>query len=136
MAETKYGKYLITDCTRERPESFGVPGNMVTMRRIKEAFEKSNINGGGGYYTKPFVMIKEKHVHKYDDYLFFLGTDFDDMNSFDAEIELYMGEEGEKHVITKPTIAFIPAGVYHCPLNFVKLNKPVFFLHIMDHSVE
>jgi hypothetical protein len=32
--------------------------------------------------------------------LVFLGTNFEDMNDFDAQIELLMGGEDEKHLIT------------------------------------
>jgi hypothetical protein len=90
----------------------------------------------GVYFTRPHVMVKETHVHDCDEYLFFLGTNFSDMNDFDAEVWLYMGEEGEKHVITSPTIVYVPARLVHCPLNFVKVNKPVFFFHTRDHNVE
>jgi hypothetical protein len=138
MAKTKYGKYFSTG-SRPRPEMFGPTGSgMVGLRGIRESFLKSNLSGGGVYCDKPFVMIKGSHVHLYDDYLFFWGSNPRDIDEFDAEIELYMGKENdqEKHLINKPTIVFIPAGIVHCPLKFVKINKPVFFLHIMDHSVE
>jgi hypothetical protein len=41
-----------------------------------------------------------------------------------------LGEEREKHTITSPTAAYIPAGLYHGPLNFAKINKPVLFLDL------
>ena len=63
MVETKYSKYFITECTRN-VEKFG---KMVSLRNIKPAFENSNVDGGGRYYSEPFVMIPTKHVHKYDD---------------------------------------------------------------------
>ena len=58
------------------------------------------------------------------------------MNDFDGEVWLHMGEEGEKHVIPSPTIVYVPARLVHCPLNFVKVNKRVFFFHTRDHTVE
>jgi uncharacterized RmlC-like cupin family protein len=36
----------------------------------------------------------------------------------------------EKHVITRPTALYIPAGVFHGPLNFKVINKPVLFVDI------
>ncbi len=60
----------------------------------------------------------------------FLGSKPPDVFDFDAEIEFYMGEDPdnlEKIVITKPTIIRVPRGVWHCPLIFKKVNKPVWF---------
>jgi hypothetical protein len=33
----------------------------------------------------------------------------------------------EKHVITKPTIVRIPGSMWHCPMDFVRVDKPVLF---------
>ena len=82
--------------------SHGVPWDQgsFNMWRVEETFPQSNISGSGVYFTKPHLMVSTTHVHDCDEHLFFLGTNFEDMNDFDAEIELYMGEEGEKHIIT------------------------------------
>ena len=50
--------------------------------------------------------------------------------NFDAEIELSLGEEQEKQIITSPTAAYIQAGLHHCPVNFAKVNKPVLFVDV------
>jgi hypothetical protein len=137
MEERKYGKYFVTECTKPRPESWGPVGSgSFNMWRVEETFPQSNISGSGVYFTKPHLMVSTTHVHDCDEHLFFLGTNFEDMNDFDAEIELYMGEEGEKHIITVPTIVYVPARMIHCPLNFTRINKPVFFFHTRDHSIE
>jgi hypothetical protein len=68
------------------------------------------------------------HAHKYDEFLIFLGAALPDLcTSFDAEIDLWMGKELEKHTITSTTVVFIPRGVLHCPLNFRAIRKPVLF---------
>ena len=36
--------------------------------------------------------------------------------------------EDERHLITKSCIVFIPAGIHHCPMNFLKVDRPVFHL--------
>ena len=51
-----------------------------------------------------------------------------------AKVELYMGEKSEVHVITAPTIVYVPAGLVHCPLKFTKLNQPVLFYHARVHE--
>jgi len=137
MEEKRYEKFFITECTKSRPESWGpVASGMFNMEKVSELFPKSNVTGSGVYFTQPHVMVKDTHVHDFDEYLFFLGTNFADMNDFDAEVWLYMGEEREKYVIKSPTIVYVPAKLVHCPLNFAKINKPVFFFHTRDHSME
>jgi hypothetical protein len=41
-----------------------------------------------------------------------------------------LGEEGEKHIITEPTVLHLPKGTIHCPLNFKVVNKPVIFMNV------
>jgi hypothetical protein len=42
-----------------------------------------------------------------------------------------MGQEGEIVKITSPSVVTIPPGVYHCPLNFKRIGKPIYFLELM-----
>lgn len=81
-------------------------------------------------FVKPFFLDRVQHRHAKDEYLVFLGASFPNVFDFDARIEFTLGkgEETETFVITKPTIIRIPAGTYHCPLNFKEVNKPVLFL--------
>ena len=81
-------------------------------------------------FVKPFFLDRVQHRHDKDEYLIFLGASFPNLFDFDAHIELTIGkdQEAETYTITKPTIIRIPAGVYHCPLNFKEVNKPVLFL--------
>ena len=53
-----------------------------------------------------------------------------DIRDFGAEVELYLGDEGEKHIIDKTTVVHVPAGLSHCPLNFTKVDKPIIFMDI------
>jgi hypothetical protein len=53
---------------------------------------------------------------------------------FGAEVELVMGKEGEKHVITSTTFVYIPKGLLHCPLVFKKVDRPIMFGHVMFTS--
>ncbi len=73
-------------------------------------------------------MEQVGHHHLVDEYFAILGAELPDVfSSFDAEIELCMGPEEEKHIITKPMFVSIPKGFHHCPLNFKKVNKPILF---------
>jgi mannose-6-phosphate isomerase-like protein (cupin superfamily) len=87
-------------------------------------------NVGFQIFVKPFFLDRDPHRHSVDEYLIFLGGTFPNVFDFDANIEFTLGQLGvdaEVYSVTKPTIIRVPAGVYHCPLNFKSVNKPVFF---------
>jgi hypothetical protein len=57
-----------------------------------------------------------------------------DMNDFDAEVEFSLGAEREKHVINSPIIVTTAPGVYHCPLNYARIGKPIICLEVFMTS--
>ena len=128
MAKKKYEKYVFTDCL-EKP-------NLPDHTNAKTGFSfrgarqipGAGANFGWSLVSKPMLLEKAPHTHNADEYLVFLGHDPTDWaGSFDAEIDFYMGDEQEHYVITKPAMIFIPKDLPHTPLNFRKINKPVFF---------
>ena len=90
----------------------------------------SEFNQSYQIFVKPFFLDRIQHRHAKDEFLVFLGATFPNVFDFDAHIEFTIGkdEEAETYVIDKPTIIRIPAGTYHCPLNFKEVNKPVMFM--------
>lgn len=122
MARTKYGKYLKTHPITDAP--FGPVFNFSGEEDFQSDFSMFAI-----YVTKANLMEETAHSHDFDMYLVFCGSDPDKMNDLGAEIELSLGEEEEKHIITIPTVVHIPKGLKHCPLNFKRVDKPVMFLH-------
>ncbi|MGD0101282.1 MAG: hypothetical protein ABSC60_13120 [Acidobacteriota bacterium] len=88
----------------------------------------AKINMGWQMFTKPYKLERESHHHDCDEYLFFLGATLPDLvGSFDAEIEYFMGKEYERHIITKATVLYIPAGVEHNPCDIRRVSKPLLF---------
>jgi hypothetical protein len=66
----------------------------------------------------------EPHTHSFPEMIGFFGTNPDDIHDLCGEIELWIG--GEKHLITKSFVAYIPAGVEHCPLTILRIDRPIF----------
>ena len=90
----------------------------------------AKFNTGFQVFIKPFFLDRIPHRHDVDEYLVFMGGTFPDVFDFDADIELTLGKEdvdAEVFHITEPTIVRVPPGVYHCPLNFKRVDKPIFF---------
>ncbi len=78
--------------------------------------------------------MEEPHFHNaVPEYLIFTGANLVNPFDFDAEIEIMVGDDPdnmEKHVITAPTVVRIPPNVWHCPINFKRVTKPVNFMPI------
>ncbi|MGH8967542.1 MAG: hypothetical protein ACRDXB_19755 [Actinomycetes bacterium] len=66
-----------------------------------------------------------EHVHDYDEVLMWKGNDPDNVKDLGGEI--FMTIEGEEHRITTTGSVYIPAGVKHCPLGFVRVDRPFTF---------
>ena len=82
--------------------------------------------------TEPHVEIPEPIYHNdADTYLPIFGGKLPDVfDSWDAEVHLYMGpslDKMEKVVITEPTMVKIPFGWWHGPMEFVRVDKPIFY---------
>jgi hypothetical protein len=92
-----------------------------------EVFGNRNFSMSWWAITEPFEMVKENHAHDFDQFLIFVGGDITNMTDLGGEVELTLSEDGvnlEKFVITEATTVYVPRGLYHCPLNFKKVNNP------------
>ncbi len=127
MADTKYGKYLSTECVKPNKNK---EGSFITSTRHLEHFGGGHLSIDCIYHTEPHIMITQPHKHEFPQYLNFYSSNPADPRDFDAEIEICLGEEQEKHIIKSPTAVYIPAGLLHGPIEFVRINKPVLFLDI------
>jgi hypothetical protein len=79
---------------------------------------------------EPRIMEEKPHKHDFHQFFCYLGSNPKNIAEFDAEIEVYLGEEGEKHVITTPTVLHVPPALIHCPMEYKKVGKPVMHLDI------
>jgi hypothetical protein len=109
MAETKYGKYILSEPKGAVEEDWG--GTNLRMR-----WES---------ITRPLVKEGGPHADTFDQFLCFTGGEPTDFYDFGAEIELPLGEEGEKHIIDASTSVYIPKGMKYGPINFKRVDKPI-----------
>jgi hypothetical protein len=88
----------------------------------------------------PYEMQSDHHAHDFDQYLFFSGGDPLHMDDLGGIVEITLSEDCKnlkKFSITEATCVFIPAGLYHCPLFFKKINdpkKPIIFQNLFFAS--
>jgi hypothetical protein len=126
---TTGAKYDHLFCTRFKEKSIteAVAGPQAYFRGANE-LPGAGINLGWQMFVKPIRLELQSHHHDVDEYLFFLGATLPDLTAnFEAEIEIFLGDEYERHVITKPTVLFIPRGMEHNPLDIKRLDKPMLF---------
>ena len=95
----------------------------------EEGFGDTTFGFRYSYFTGPPFEFEEPHSHDYHQFLCFLGTP-ENVREFDAEVELSLGEEGEKYSIKKTTIVHTPPGLIHTPINFKRIDKPVLLINI------
>jgi hypothetical protein len=127
---SKLEKYISRDVLAPaealKPIAKHVTAPCLEMKSDKD-FGNKNFRIGMVPVSKPFIMEAEPHKHDNDQFLMFTGGDANNMTELGGEVELTLSEDGinfEKFVFTKATWVFIPRGLYHCPLNFRKINDP------------
>jgi hypothetical protein len=81
------------------------------------------------FVTEAHVHGAKWHSHDFPQIFGIFGTNPQNYDDFDAEIEA--GLDGEINTITKPSFIYLPAGVEHGPLAYKRIGKPIIFLEIM-----
>jgi hypothetical protein len=72
---------------------------------------------GKTHATKP-------HSHPYDEVLALIGTDPNNPNDLGGEAEMWLG--GEKHIVDKSCLIYLPAGLEHGPFLQNSMSRPIF----------
>jgi hypothetical protein len=128
--ELKYRKYFTTELTPEEYEiGYGAMKNMFMVFCDNDIIEGCHFFSAmlmGESATK--VAGHGPHKHRDPEVLVALGTDPDHPQELGAEYEIYMGPEMEKHVVSKPSLVFIPGNFIHCPFTVTKVRRPFIFI--------
>ncbi len=70
--------------------------------------------------------VETEHTHDFDEFIGFIGTRGpEDPHGLGGEMEVWLG--GEKYMITKSCLIYVPRGVKHCPIRFVRIDSPILF---------
>lgn len=124
----KYSQYFMNELApEEREKGCGKVPSIVT-------FTDNDIIEGGHYFSAMVMGPRAigrghgPHTHKNQEILVALGTDPDNPKELGAEIELCIGPEMEKHVITTSTLVSIPASFIQCPLRVTRVDRPFLFI--------
>ena len=129
MSETKYGKYIITETIAKEEAPWSPkfkPDELIPM-----LFLDSRVIDGAFYvesnWTLPAFANEshgQEHSHDYDEVLGFFGSDPENPHDLCAEAEVHLG--GEVHTVTKSCLVYIPKGTKHGPIDFKRIDRPMF----------
>lgn len=130
MAETKYGKYIITEPKpnarkpEDRPDE-PTPDMYTRIMYLDADYPKGAFYLDCNWFWKGSDMhVRAKqHVHDFDEVLAFFGTNPEDPKDLCGEIEMWI--EDEKHILTRSCTVFIPRGTKHCPLVIRRVDRPI-----------
>lgn len=70
--------------------------------------------------------LEEKHAHDYGEVIGFVGSSREDPHDLGGEVVFWL--DGEKVLLNKSCLIFVPAGVPHCPVQINRIDRPIFFV--------
>jgi len=145
MVEKKYSKYICTELKKDiKLPGFRAGEDLAPLkpgerRRMNHVIWMDNEVIPGAFYSEcvwffpeqtpsPERMNKgggpQSHTHPFSEIVSFFGTNWDDPTDLGGEVELWL--EDEQHIMTKSFMAYIPAGMKHCPLKMNRIDRPIF----------
>ncbi|HTY81845.1 MAG TPA: hypothetical protein VMB24_03600 [Dehalococcoidales bacterium] len=127
MAATEYGKY-VKSLSFKNFGQFGFRQGAVMDGRFLGLDVHISY---GAYWTAGKMSSSPKpHTHDFDQMLFLLGTDMNDLSELGAEVELCLGEEMNTHIITSSAAVAIPKGMPHFPAAITRMDKRIIYMEI------
>ena len=126
-AKSRYQKYVIKPSIRT-----------ITLEANKAVTDITYLDEGAGgglsvhWYviTEPLVIFEPPHSHDHDQFMVFMGGNAMDIREFDAEIDIWLGKEAEKHTIDGTSLVHIPRGLVHGKTDFRRVGKPVMLMRL------
>ncbi len=128
MAELKYGKYIVSEL--KVPESKGKIAAEYAKYATRILWLDDKVVEGAfhintAWYLKAAATLENvPHTHDTDEIIGFFGNNPEDPYDLGGEIEIWL--EDEKHILTRTSLIFVPAGMKHCPLILRRVDRPIF----------
>jgi hypothetical protein len=128
MTRTRYGQYVKKLVFRDKGPGFYRQVTTLDGEQLglDACIEYGAYWAAGSMGAEPY----SPHVHDFDQIMLWLGADTDDIGELGAEVELCLGAEGEKHMITTSTAVAVPRGMPHFPANISRMNRRFIFLTV------
>ncbi|MDM7994785.1 MAG: hypothetical protein QUT30_03765 [Acidobacteriota bacterium] len=130
MAKKKYGKYIIKEPLEKGSSA---PSLHICAEKgcVGAQFNGFPVEVQLLTITKPMAFPHPTHAHDADEIFFIFGSNPKNYYDFDAEIEIHLGKEKEKHIVNSTSIVYVPKGLMHSPIAITKVNKPFQWMHVL-----
>lgn len=107
------------------PNPANITEPMGLMRSVDVAGSKIHMSHCWITPTEVPVHWVDEHEHDYDEVLIWTGSDPSQPHELGGEVTFTI--EGVEHRITTSGSVYLPAGVKHCPLGFISVERPFTF---------
>jgi hypothetical protein len=128
MAESKYGKYIVSELkVPESKQNIAAQYAKYATRILwlDDKVVEGAFHMNTAWYLKAAETLENApHVHDSDEIIGFFGNNPEDPYDLGGEIELWL--EDEKHILTRTSMIFVPAGMKHNPLILRRVDRPIF----------
>ena len=140
--ERNYARFISSDVNPSKVSPEAVKKQMLEDQKVGSTVKGTRVvdldKVPGAFYTdfgwlwsgsaKGYSV--EEHSHNFDEVIGFIGTKGGEKNpqELGGEMEVWIG--GEKHLITKSCLIFVPKGFKHCPLRFNRIDAPILFFSL------
>jgi hypothetical protein len=144
----RFAKNIVTDTKEYTPEEMAKVEEMLkknpiqsTVKGLRLLWMDDTKVAGASFYMECLWAwngvttsgtTEEPHHHDFDEVIGFISTDPDHPHDLGARMEIILGDE--THFLTKSCLAYIPAGMKHCPLTLREVNRPIFWFTLAPIS--
>lgn len=128
MVETKYGQYVKT-LTFDH-EGHGLYRQVTSVSGAEFGLDFHVRYGAYWAAGKMGVESHGAHVHDFDQVMVWMGGDTTDMGELGAEVELLLGREPEKYMVTSSTAISVPKGTPHFPATINRMDKRFIYMEV------
>jgi hypothetical protein len=125
LLNTKY-RGLLSEEIIERSEYPQITAPMVRYRGDRGG---RDLTFDWSCITKPLVMGNKPRKNDFDQLIVFGGSNTHDLTEFQAEVEIPLGKEATRKMITEPMIVYIPRGLTFGPIDVKKISSPIFMMN-------
>jgi hypothetical protein len=142
----KYSKYFVTRYVKPKETNSWSPvyrpqDRTKILRLDKNSMRESKLFVECTWFWPAMVEDRtleqrstKPHVHDYDEVLGLVGTNRDDPHDLGGESEVYLG--GERHIINKSCLIYLPAGLEHGPFREINMKRPIFHFECRSVNCE
>lgn len=136
IKDGKYKRYYVQDL--QYPSELSTPEFNAMYEKFSKRIlwiDGDLVPGACQMNTAWYYAVPEKdpvfpgHSHPDDELIGFFSSDPNDPYELDAEIEVEI--DGERQLLTRSTLMFIPGGIPHMPLRILRVGRPVFHFSIV-----